>query len=311
MLQALIERLLRPVHNPGERTGVLLDRGGAWIAGVAAAEGELRLALNRRVPFKRNPFSEEAGREAIVAAGTALAEFLRSADAGRYNPVRIALPDPAVNLAVFELDAMPKTRRERDELARWLFKKELYLDADNLACVARDLGADGGRKLLLAAAVAGAWTDGIGHALRGFGIFPAALGVSAISVFNALPGGGGRNGALLSFENDFWSLLLWDEAMRPRLLRGYWREQADAVTDPELRGIVSEAERLITSYVRAGSGRRIEKIYVAGGAPSARRFVGLLNERLSEEAAYVDFSGRCRDPAAGIPACCYALCGEA
>jgi hypothetical protein len=314
VLQPLIKRLLRPVFNPRSRTGLLLDRHCVWIAGIDSEDDGGRLTRERRIGLNYNSFAQDAGVGPINAAGNAIADFFKSTDDGRYQAIRIALPDPAVNFAVFELDAIPKTRRERDELARWLFKKELYLDTDQLACISQDLGMVGGKRLLLGAVLQQAWISGIVHAVQTAGLFPASLGVSALSIFNALlktPGINSGGAALITLETSFWSLLLWDEHRHPRFMRGYWRDKAGAVPDDELRAIAAEAERLITSYVRTSSEHRIGKVYLAGGDTNVSRFAGLLNERLSEQAEYVDFSSRCRDAVRDLPACCYTLCGDA
>ncbi len=209
------------------------------------------------VPFRGVPRAEEM---------SALAQALQRLAGSQHQtqlPIQLALPDPAAMFQVLELDALPGTMHERNALARFRLEKE-WLAAANMECVTQPIGEDQGRALLLVIAADRAWLDCLRTACRVAGLVPSVMDMSLCHIFNRLHerlGEEASGGALLVIEPHAWTLMLWDNATRPRFVRTRWREVATGQA-PDHEAIAIEVERLVRAYVLAAPDRNVNGLYV-------------------------------------------------
>ena len=231
---------------------------------------------------------------------TALAEGLKNICREvkqAYIPVHVALPDPLGYLAVFGLDQRPKNGKTRCDLARWRFARELGVPEPSLHCVTQDLGNENDKPLLLGQAFDGAWLECVRQALHQAGVTPWSVNQAVSYRFNRFYGQGMReqqSGAMVSLDPDAWSLVIWDNAGRPRFLRSRWRARGAVETDTSVYNVIAEeAERTVLSYVHGGSNRSITKFYVAGARDEVLHLSTALDRRLREKPGVlnIDFTG--------------------
>lgn len=206
-------------------------------------------------------------------------------------PLRIALPDPAAIFQVLEFESLPGTARERAAIGRFRLEKEWPAVAQ-MECAFQVLSEEKGRSMVIASAVQRAWLDCLREGCRSAGFVPSAMDIAVNKIFNrfhdAIATGSG-DGALISIEQNSWSILLWDHAQRPRFLRNRWRE-ADAGTGGDYEVIVQDVERLVRSYVLGMLGRRIDGIYLCADEADREPFAERLNARMRAPCIHLDMT---------------------
>lgn len=201
------------------------------------------------------------------------------AAAGRCIPLSVAIPDPAISVAMLELDSLPKTQVDRVALARWQLQKFWPADTD-LACIAQDMGMNDNKHYLLASAMPSVWLNGILSACHAAHVVPTFWQSAIVHRFGRFETQlcrEGRDGSLLTIDTTSWSLLLWDQSGRVRHLRSRWR---DPVSTNEAETIAVEAERTVRAYVHGAPGRRMDAVHFIGDSELANRVVALLEARM-------------------------------
>ncbi len=215
----------------------------------------------------------------------------------RFVPVQLALPDPLVSSAVFELDEVPSRHRERRALAAWRLARDHQREPDELVCTAQYLGQEGERHLLLALGIERRLREAVRAALREAGLQARVVDAGAAYRFNHARAALAPEAAWLVIEREYWSMMLWDAQRRPRYLRSAWRDR-DADPGGEGEAILRELERAIRAYT--ASGRAVSRVHLT--APPDERdallpsFTGRLGAGLDELPARHGFAnGGLRD----------------
>lgn len=254
MSRSWIERLGER-FAPAAGIGLAIGRRRAVLAGVRRLPDGCRLERLAEARLTVPLFTGKPAPAAVAALGTALTG-LAAGLAREYVPLHVSLPDAAVRLTVLELEALPKTRAEQHELARWRLQQEAGAGA--LACATQPLGADGERQLLLGLAIDADWQAAITAALAQAGLTAWSLSADVCRQFNRfhdrLTAG---SGALVNLSEDCWALLLWDEAGRVRYARARWRADHDEHSE-----LAAEIERAIVAYVHGAAGRSVAHVHV-------------------------------------------------
>ncbi len=200
--------------------------------------------------------------------------------AGRYLPLTIALPDAVVHTEVLELDELPKKHSAQLDLARFRLARELGADVKDIAGACQDLGLNGNRRLLLALAIDRQWLQALIGASRAAGLVVWRVTTDACRRFNVHHDrfvAEDKGGALIAVTPEAWSLTIWEDERRPRLLRGRWRDGGN-----DIEGIAHDAERVILAWVHGSSDRRIARVYLTGEGDDAAHLAELLDARLTE-----------------------------
>lgn len=264
----------------------LWSRARTWLAGSTAPTAGLALTRESAVlvihhqdesgtaqPVVRQAalgfrlFEANSPPDAVKRLGTAFLALRKGLPADML-PVQISLPDPAVSLKLFELEAWPARQAEREALIRWRFAKALAQDGLQLACTWASLGRNESKHLVLATAMDRQILDTISSACREADLLPLTADSNANYYFNGfydrwVPG---EDGALLIVEPESAALLLWDGERRPCFLRTRWKAPSTAA---EYDSILTDTEWQVRAYVHAAPGRRIARVLIAGGEREA------------------------------------------
>ena len=214
---------------------------------------------------------------------SALAKVVKKAR-GRFIPCHVALPDPTMAFAVFELDELPKSEKTRLELVRWRFAKEYSAGAETFDCVHQGLGQENGKHLLLGQGIDKAWLQCIKQALRSADITPWSMNLGTCYRFNQSHDRFAKEkhgAAMVVLDPDSWAVFLWDTATRPRLMRARWRTRTDKTIE-DYNEIALEAERSILSYVRSGKEGSVTRVYAISHAQELEGLTAALDRRLRE-----------------------------
>ncbi len=208
-------------------------------------------------------------------------------------PIQIALPDPVVSLRVFELGAIPKTRKEQLALVHWRFNKELNLGGRAIECSCQPLGVDNDKHLLLAMAIDQAWLDCLKEACRDAGVISTVIDMAACYRSNRFYERFSCDGAdvvVISLDDDAWTVSISDAQGRLRFVRSRWRETMPE-REREYQEIAAESEKMVRLYAHAAPGRSIKNIHAIGDAKDVSGVADLLDQRMA---------GKCIRVAGGV-----------
>ncbi len=210
-------------------------------------------------------------------------------------PIQIALPDPVVSLRVFELDAIPKTRKEQMALTHWRFNKELNLGARAIECSCQPLGVDNNKHLLLAMAIDQDWLRCLKEACRAAGVISTVIDMAACYRFNRFYerfSNDGSDVVVISMDDDAWALSISDAQGRLRFVHSRWREaMPEQAKAKEYQEISAESERIVRIYTHATARRSIKNIHTIGDAKDVSGVADLLDQRMA---------GKCIRAAGGV-----------
>lgn len=253
--------------------GICFARQHVGVARVrrSAMRWQLETFVEQELPAPL--FEVPATPEALDSLRRSLAE-LTAGLAKSHMPVQVALPDPAVRAAVFELEELPKSPAAQTSLVEFRFGRESAV-ATALTSVSQALGQVRGplnaraslTHLLFGMSMDGRWRETLQGLLRESGVVAWGIAPGALQVFNLFHDRlVERSGAMLQVNSDSWALLLWDEQGRLRHCSAHWRDTSNAANGGDHHAIASEAARLVVAYADAQPERSIEKIFVAGAA---------------------------------------------
>lgn len=201
-------------------------------------------------------------------------------------PIQIALPDPAVSLRVFELDALPKTSKEQLALVRWRFSKEMYFADRAIECSCQSLGSENGKHLLLALAVDQAWLHCLKNACRAVGVTSTTIDMSACYRFNRFSerlSADGCDGVLIALDAEAWSISICDAQGRLRFVRAQWRESTDPDDVHGYQDIITEIEQAVRAYAHAAACRTIKNIHITGSGKDITFVADSLDQRMEKK----------------------------
>jgi hypothetical protein len=205
--------------------------------------------------------------------------------APRFGPLHVSVPDAAVRVSLFELDAVPASRAAQDAFVEFRMGREP--GATRCRYVSQPLGRGaGGKQFLLGLALEERWYLAIEGALQATGLRAWSLNANGLRQFNLHHAQiCARSGALVTLEPDTWSLVIWDAGGLLRYSRAQWR-----VDELDANEISAEIERSILGYVHSESGRAVDQIWVCAGTGAAE-LTELLNARVSTPCQVLNTAG--------------------
>jgi len=230
---------------------------------------------------------DPADRTSVVSVARTVKD-LTAELANRYLPLHVSLADSLARVTVLELESLPADRAAQRSLASFRVERDLGHKPAGLDC--QPLGSDDGHSLLLAASLDDDWAGYISNILIQAGLAPVSLGANLLCQFNRFHDRlvkNGQGGALLSLVPDCWSVLIWDTAGRPRVVRS--RARTAGASDSE--AIAGDLERLILAYVHGGANRHVEAIHVLADDPA---MANALDRRLKTPSLRIDPYEQCR-----------------
>lgn len=178
-------------------------------------------------------------------------------------PVHVSIPDTAVRAATFELDDLPKTRSTLYSLARWRMSNELGRSENDLECQVNVMGTDRGKHLIYVQAGERYWLDKVRSTLTACGIMPWVMNSASFYRFNHLYDEGlSRSSAMISINDDCWTLQAWDEINRIRLTVTRIRKIPQC--HGEFASIANEINRVLRAWLITHPDYKVDKLYLTG-----------------------------------------------
>ncbi|MGH7740219.1 MAG: hypothetical protein ACREL1_08755 [bacterium] len=241
--------------------GISLGRSGLEIVETNLEDGNYRVESVESRALAEPLWSGVPSYNAASELTAILKPYARKRE---YRVCQVSLPDPLASWEVFELEQVPARGAATDEFLNWRFNPDAA-SLPELCFASQRLGEEKGKKLLLGVGLDRAWTRWVGQALEGAGLQASVTDIAFRFRFNLFQTAlGSASGALVSLERDYWSLALWDESKRPRLLRAkWWKGPVESGDKPALDQILLEVERTIRSYVHSGTDRSVENLFLS------------------------------------------------
>jgi hypothetical protein len=184
---------------------------------INGTPGEWKTAWTKQHTIEPSLFAINTDR----SIGSTFHEAMKSlvdAIKGGSCPIHVVVPDIAIRSATFELDELPKSKSTLSALARWRMSNEIGKAEDEIECKALPLGVDQGKQLLYVQAGDLYWLEQIRTAMNRYGLVPWTINSASFFRYNYLcehvitP-----SSAMLSVDDDCWTLQAWDAESRIRL----------------------------------------------------------------------------------------------
>lgn len=193
-------------------------------------------------------------------------------------PIHVAIPDLAVRSTTFELDALPKSRSTLTSLACWRMAKEFGGSEDEFECQINVLGVEQKKHLVYVQAGDRYWLDQIRSALKLRNAMPWIINSASFFRYNSLNDKGiAHSSAMLSIDDDCWTLLGWDTNNRIRLSLTRMRSGNRCVD--EAAAISKELTRVMRAWQVTSPEIKINSLYLDG----CRSGVAMLTELVESE----------------------------
>jgi hypothetical protein len=162
-----------------------------------------------------------------------------------------------VRTEVFPVERVPRGKDELEEFLTWRFQEGKSSGGPGYLFTHQDLGREGGKRFLLVSALEKDWGGTLTQAFRSAGIFPVLVDSGAsfrYGLFHDQFQAAGKAGAFLTLENEFWSLLVFDDHFRVRFVRAkWWNSGSGKVPRPPLKETAQEVERSLRSFLFSGA----------------------------------------------------------
>ena len=183
----------------------------------------------------------------------------------KFIPIQIALPDPLISMFVFELDEIPNSKKAQQELISWRMAKSYYRDRDSTHCVSQYLGKQEDHHLMLGLAVDKDILECIRTVFKENKMYITIIDMAACHRFNYLRHSVALDsGVLISLDDDYWTLMIWDAQGRLRHVRSRWVEQPKYWCQEKAQiNIMTEVKRAVRAYINEGIGSTIGGLYVS------------------------------------------------
>ena len=280
MLRSWIDRVTTP-RASFESLGVFL-----------AKRHITTVEVSRRVSGNVLSFFEQSSLDVPLFAGTPTVRVISELDKAlgvlakqiknRYVPIHVSLPDPAVQVAILELDELPSANEAQIELATWRLSQEYGTEVAHV-CAIQPMGVASGKHLLFVLGLEKSWHECIIDAFRRANVVPWSLSADVCRHFNRFHDRIAADpGALGVISAESWTLWLWDDLGRPRFHRSRWRSSGDSHME-----IVSDMQRAILAYTQRFSGRSVDRVYIVADE-TEKSFPTLLNTRLNDACTMLD-----------------------
>lgn len=178
-------------------------------------------------------------------------------------PFNVVIPDIAMHSSTFELDVLPRSNRTLSSLACWRMAKETGRPEDELECQFNVLGTEQGKQLLYVQAGDRYRLDQIRRAFKRSGIIPWQLNSASFYRYNTLIAKGiAPSSAMLSIDDDSWTLLIWDKNNRIRLTMTRMRRNQPCADEALLIG--KELTRVVRAWLVNMPETEFNNLYLHG-----------------------------------------------
>lgn len=256
---------LKPLPNETACVGLAFSRKSVWAAQTIGAVGKSRMKWCEKITFENPLFHGLPTEETTSRLTMALKPILEKMK-DSYVTLQIALPDPTAHWEVFELDKVPAEGKAVNEFLAWRFGQAQEKTVSPLVFTSQLLGMEGNKHLFLGLGFDRNWLEAIQRAVGAADVRASVTDAAfhyRFNLFNEMLTLQKSGGALVTFEPDFWNLLLWDDHGRPRLVRSkWWNKPIYRWKDIPLDETILEVERTIRSHLSSRKNHSVENLFI-------------------------------------------------
>jgi hypothetical protein len=194
--------------------------------------------------------------------------------------LQVALPDPATTIGIFDFKRLPSSRSARVDLLRLRFEDEHGIPAADISVAYQPMKSETGVTRFFAVAARRAWLEPLQQALQEAGHVARVIDAASCFRFNLLrsvvnPIG---NGALLTVEEDHWSLMIWRRGPCLSAVHSKWRIRTG---ENDLPSIAIEALRWLRSVLSEHTDESFGCLYLAAATEELASLQAACESRLS------------------------------
>lgn len=252
--------------------GIALSSSNVCVVKVNWQDGKPNITWIKQGTIERPLFESEDLHDNGDALYKALWPIVESLE-DKSLPVHVVMPDTVIRTATFELDELPKSRKTLSSLARWRMSDELGRGEDELVCQTMSLGDDDGKHLLYVQAGDRYWLEHVKSSFNACRILPWSINSASHSRYNYLNTQGIKPvSAMLSIDDNCWTLQVWDSDTRIRLTLTRLRRAHTSTRDEEM--ILNELTRVLRAWQVNHPDYTFNTLYLDGRKECIDRLIG-------------------------------------
>lgn len=277
-----IKNIKREELHTRRTLGITFGRASFSATLVAQSKKQTRLEWHEDFDLEL-PFFQGKPTLAHRAALDSLLQTINLTLEDRYVLTQVFLPDPVAWYGFYTLNNIPVKAEQARQLACWRIAKQYHVKDQPLVCDYQVLGDLQDKKLMLAVAMDSEWLTFLQAALHENHILPGIMDTCVSQHFNLLEMTAGHEaGAMIDVNQDYWTILAWDNLGRPRFVRSSWRDHVDTTRYDSCEQIAGEIIETLLVYSNESNDSRISDIYVVGNGQEQQALAAILNNYLSK-----------------------------
>jgi len=192
----------------------------------------------------------------------------------KFIPINIALPDPLLHQAIFELDEIPRGERLRNELLKLRFQRDYQLDTKDKIVSYQILGRTNGKNRIFAMAVKQDVISEIERVFVKSKQKPSVIDAFSLYMSNHLATCMGlESSVVLCVAPHYWTIQIWDQQEQIRLIQSGWCDMRDRQPDD---GLFKDVERVLRSYLHFNSEEKISNFNVLADVSQSAKIIDQL-----------------------------------
>lgn len=262
MLRSLSSRLVPSSARLTQCLGLALERNALQAALIDQGDDKPRV-VNQWQATLPHAIDDADTADVQTALVETIAPILGQIEQP-YFAMQLALPDPLMQVKVFDLESVPASERARQEFARWRLSKDFHRDVDQLAIRTQTIVRNDAPPRLLVEAISQPVLDSVLLGARRAGAVLTTVDMAARFRQGQLNKMLASNepAALFALERTYWSLLVWDERGTYRQLRARWRDAETALPGQELIKIFRQADQQLRLFNNEQDHPEISRLWV-------------------------------------------------
>lgn len=205
----------------------------------------------------------------------------------RYLPVQIALPDSLFKTQKLQFSNFPRSYKEQSTLVNWQLAKASHCDVAKIYTTWQMLRQENAEQTVFAYGLDKNIIDTVKAEFNKTGLHVSSINAASYYRYNILGAEALRkSGVLIALENDYWSLMFWDDAGYINHIHTALR---DHKTHDDIPNIVADTERLVMSYVLKENS--VENIYITAVGEEKDLLQTEINQHLEHGCKWLSIAG--------------------
>ena len=233
--------------------------------GVSLVVAEKNKGEHKIISFVTKPFSAalfEGDSPELNLAADWIVNEIQNIKAYQAIPVYISMPDPVVYSHTFIFDDLPK--KSADEFVEWKLSNLFHLDKNEYGFQNSLISTLDNKKTVLSLALNNLFYQHLAAKLLENHIPLTSINSQASINFNVLYDTYNNEcGAHVFVNNDYWSIILWDDNKVLQSIKSKWLNEA-GVNENVWSVIVDNLERMIRVHLKNRQNDVVNDIYISG-----------------------------------------------